>query len=279
MIWRSLCLAVCVTLAAGDAVAQRIRVEGPEGVPLIIEPIGDAATIESVTAQLSEALANYDNSNISVRQGLVRPGDEIATIVVGYEDTARLTADVTRSGALGGRVVVLPAGTPVYAHAFVNADMIFVHGETPQRRMWCGVHNSEGYCLLQRRGEWEVAPVRGGSPYAFETLGAFVPASAPGLNRDDVTVLNELPLRTQVYRLASMRGASARIARTMRVGDDEHAVEDLRAGRFRLGSLMIELSPGAERGTATVRATPLDPADYQSDLRAWARQLVAAPRN
>lgn len=272
MMWLKIALA-CAALAFADgAHAQVFRVLGPEGVQLTVQPAPDA-TLESLTAQLSDALVNFDNSGIEVREGMVREGEIIATRVVPYTEVARLTNDVTRAGAISGRVLLLPAATPLYAHRFVNSDALIANGRTRAQRLWCGAHEGRGYCLIQRRNGWESAQIHSGSPYTPATLGPFVPASAPVIVNDP-TALTELPVRTEVYRLKSMGGARAVVARYVRANGDEAEVGDVRPRRMRLGSLMVQIEPGPEAASATVSAAPLDPAAYRSELRSSARDIL-----
>ncbi len=276
MFWRYICLAVCLALFAGNAHAQRVvRMAGPEGVPLSVRFSGDTPTLDSVTAQLSEALANFDNSGITIQEGAVGRGDVIATRASPYAGAVRVSNDVSRSGALGGRVVVLPAGTALYAHEFVNADVLIVSDTTRVRRLWCGVTGTQGYCIMQRRGSWEGAEIRSQSPYAPTELGPFVPVSAPDL-ADDPSAVAEFPERLEIYRFTGMRGSRAVIARSVRIGEETIEVGDMQTRRMRLGSLMVRIEGAGD--SATVSAAALDPADYQGELRSLARAMISYSR-
>lgn len=273
MIWRIVCLAACLVVLVANAHAQQgFRVFGPEGVPLTVRP-GPDETVESVTAQLSRALAIFDNTGIDVREGVVREGEIFATRALPYENAARLANDVTRAGALSGRVLLLPAGTPLYMHEFISGDAVLFNGSARVRGMWCGAHEGRGYCLIERRNGWESAQIHSGSLYAPSALGPFVPADAPQLTSES-SVWRELPERVEVYRLKTMRGSRATIARFVRAGADEVEVEGVQPRRLRLGSIMVRLAAGPEPASAIVRAEPLDPADHQTELRALARGIL-----
>jgi hypothetical protein len=222
---------------------------------------------------LSEALANYDNGGISIREGLVRRGDEFATRAISYDDVRRLGNDVSRSGALGGRVLLLKAGAPLYSHENINADALLLNGRARVRRLWCGANGSSGYCLVRRQSGWEAAEVRAYSPYAPMSLGAFVPVTDAQLETDQ-TASAELPTRTEVYRLAGADRARAAIARSIRIGDDTFDIDEIEAKQMRLGSLIVQIEPGPESDSATIGFVALDPADYQSDLRRRARDIL-----
>jgi hypothetical protein len=275
MFLRCFVLAACLALTVGNAHAQRFHVSGPEGVPLMVGPLGPSPTESSVAQLLRDALINFDNSNITVRQGVVRRGEEIATRAMPYEDARRLRNDVTRGGALGGRVLLLRAGTPLYFQAFTNPDRLFLAGSATRRGLWCGpgADGQSGYCLLAHRNSWEVAQIRSDSPYAPIGIGPLLPASAAELARDP-TALTELPQRTEVYRFAGMRGSRATIARSIRIGEDTVEVEDVRLERMRLGSLMVRMAPGPEPDTTTVSYEALDPASYESDILLLARSIL-----
>lgn len=275
MFWRCLCLAACLALTVGNAHAQRgHRVSGPEGVLLTIGPVGPSPTLESVTAQLSEALARYDNSGINIREGLVRNGEEFATRAVPYRAARRLANDVSRSGALGGRVVLLQAGAALYVHELVNPHTLHFNGQTRVNRVWCGANGAAGYCLFQRRAGWVAAQIRSDSPYRPDSLGPFLPVSAPEFQADP-SALAELPVRTEVFRSAGMSRSSATVARSLRIGDVTTEIDEIRTQRMRLGSLMVQFEPGPEPDTATISFAALDPADYQDELRNRARDILS----
>jgi hypothetical protein len=277
MFWRYFLLSACMALGTASAEAQSIRVYGgPHGIELPIGALDRSDSVESLTAELSQSLANYDNSGIDVREGVVRPGEIFATRIVPYEATRRLRNEVTRSGALGGRVVLLPAGTPLYLHELINSDVMFLHGQARARVLWCGVNGSQTHCLMERGGEWEAAEIRADAPYAPGTFGAFVPVSTPQLAADP-TALGELPARADVFRLERMRGSRAVLARAIRIGDDVIEIDTIQVARLqpmRLGSIMIAFEPGPEAGSATVSANALDPADHQDALRNLAHGLM-----
>jgi hypothetical protein len=279
MFWRCFVLAACVALTAGPAHAQqrvmRYTVAGPEGVPLTVGPISPTATEGEVAQMLRDALTNFDNSTITVRQGVVRQGEEFATRDMPYERVRRLANDVTRGGALGGRTLLLLAGTPLYFQPFTNTDRMFLEGSAMRRGLWCGagVNGRDGYCLLAHRNNWEVAELRSDSPYMPIEIGPLVPASDAELTTDP-NVLAELPRRTEVYRFGGMRGSRATIDRAMRIGADTIDVEDVQLERMRLGSLMVSVEAGPDPQTATVSYEALDPADFESDILMLARSIL-----
>lgn len=275
MFWRCFCMIACLAFISDGASAQQraMRVRGPEGVMLTIGPIGPAATEEGIVAQLSEALANFDNTSINVREGLVRQGEELAGRLLPYEAVARLANDVNRMG--GARV--LSAGAPIYRHDFANGDALLFNGSTPVRRLWCGAAAAGGYCLMRRGDDWEAAPIHSYAPYAPMTYGRFVPVNAPEIRSDD-TALTELPVRREVYRLTRMHGATATIARALHIGDDAIEVDELHVSELQLGSLRIEIEPGPEANTAMVRSAALNPDDYGQELRSIARSVLEARR-
>jgi hypothetical protein len=279
MVWRCFVLAACVALTAGTAHAQqrvlRYTVVGPEGVPLTVGPLTSSATEGEVAQLLRDALTNFDNSNITVREGLVRQGEEFATRAMPYERVRRLVNDVTRGGALGGRTLLLSAGTPLYFQPFANPDRMFLEGSAMQRGLWCGAGASgqDGYCLLAHRNDWEVAELRSDSPYAPIEIGPFVPASDAELTNDS-TALAELPDRTELYRFGGMRGSRATIDRAIRIGAGTIDVEDVQLERMRLGSLMVRIEAGSELGTATVSYEALNPADFESEILMLARSIL-----
>lgn len=279
MFWRCFLMAVAfLALVAGDAYAQRTMrytVSGPEGVPLTVGPISASATEGDVAQMLRDALTNFDNSNITVRQGMVRQGEEFATRAMPYERVRRLANDVTRGGALGGRTLLLLAGTPLYFQAFTNTDRMFLEGSAMRRGLWCGAgaNGRGGYCLLAHRNDWEVAELRSDSPYMPTEIGPLLPASDAELTNDP-TALAELPARTELYRFGGMRGSRATIDRAMRIGADTVDVEDVQLERMRLGSLMVRVEAGPDSDTATVSYEALDPADFESDMLMLARSIL-----
>lgn len=275
MFWRCFWLVACLALASGSAQAQSgFRVRGPEGIMLTMGPLGPSPSMESVTAQLIEALANFDNSGVSIRDGLVRRGEEFATRAVPYEDATRLRNEVSRSGVFGGRTVLLQAGAPLYSHALSNDAVLVMHGRSRNQPLWCGANGSSGYCLRLHRDDWEAAEIRSDSPYAPMRLGPFVPVNDAEIDADP-TALAELPARTEIYRLAGIDGATATISRSVRIGDYTMGAGDIRVRRMHLGSLVAQFEPGAERGSAIVRVAPMDPSDYQTELQDLARGLLS----
>lgn len=279
MAWRSLVLALCAALAAGNVHAQqrvmRYTVAGPEGVPLTVGPLTSSTTEGEVAQLLRDALTNFDNSNITVREGVVRSGEEFATRAMPYERARRLASDVTRRGALGGHTLLLLAGTPLYFQPFTNTDRMFLEGSAMRRGLWCGagLNRQNGYCLLAHRNNWEVAELRSDSPYLPTEIGPFVPASDAVLTNDP-TALAELPNRTELYRFGGMRGSRATIDRAMRIGADTVDVEDVQLEQMRLGSLMVRIEAGTEPDTAIVSYEALDPADHESDILMLARSIL-----
>lgn len=276
MFRRSFCLAVALALAAASAQAQQVRyrVPGPEGVMLTVGPLGDAPTEASVVALLNEALANFDNSAITVRSGLVRVGEEFASRALPYEAVARLNNDVIRPGAT---VPLLPAGTPVHRYQFVSGDMLYFNERTIARRMWCGSNGTAGYCVMQRGDAWEAAEVRSYSPYAPMSYGIFVPVNAPEVS-DDASAISDLPERRETFRLQRIRGERATIGRTLYIGSQSIEVSDITVEHMLLGSIKIEFERGPERDSATISSAPLNPADYESELYWSARNVLATRR-
>jgi hypothetical protein len=277
MLRRSVCVIACWALAAAGAHAQQERytLPGPEGLPLTVGPLEAEPTQDSVLAQLNEALANYDNSGVRIHDGVVRVGEEIATRAFPYERVTRLANDVSRSGALGGRVVLLPAGAQLYSHDLFNGDMISVHGHARLRRLWCGGSDAAGYCLMQINGDWNIAEIRSDSPYAPIDLGPFVPASEPQFQPEAAEAAG-LPPRVEVVSLVGVGGSRARIGRALRVGDQTIEADGLRSSRMRVGSIIVNIEPGPEPDSVTIHSAPMDPADYQTELRRLAYYLVGA---
>jgi hypothetical protein len=278
MFWRGFLLAACLALVAGTAHAQRplrYTVVGPEGVSLTVGPLTSSATEGEVAQMLRDALTNFDNSNITVHDGVIRRGEEFATRAMPYERVRRLANDVTRGGALGGRTLLLRAGTPLYFQAFSNPDRLFLEGSAMRRGLWCGAgaDGRSGYCLLAHRNSWEVTELRSDSPYAPIEIGPLLPASDAELTNDP-TALAELPQRAEVYRFGGMRGSRATIARSMRIGADTIEVEDVQLEQMRLGSLMVRLESGPQPDTAMVSHEALDPADHESDILMLARSIL-----
>jgi hypothetical protein len=182
---------------------------------------------------------------------------------------------VTRGGALGGRTLLLSAGTPLYFQPFANPDRMFLEGSAMRRGLWCGAapDGQSGYCLMAHRNDWEVAELRSDSPYAPTEIGPFLPASDAQL-MNDPNALAELPVRTELYRFGGMRGSRATIDRAMRIGAATVDVEDVQLERMRLGSLMVRIEAGSEPGTAMVSYEALDPADHESDILMLARSIL-----
>lgn len=266
---RKICVLVCAVLAlsAGDAFAQRgMRVWGPEGIAIDVGPMRAGETEASLRAQIVERLVNFDNTGVEARNGVVNPGDEIATRTVPYENVARLREDVVRSSAMGGsEMVLLRAGTPIYTTEYVNQQALQYHNSALLRWMYCGANGETGYCVLGIGNEWRAAEIRSESPYLPTGIGQFLPVNEPLLEVDP-SAIGELPKRTEVYRLVRMRGSRATISRSMRIGDgQEIEAGEVRVEKLLLGSILVELER-AENGGAMVRSAPLDPADYEDEL-------------
>ena len=60
----------------------------------------------------------------------------------------------------------------------------------------------------------------------------------------------------------------------IRIGDDTIDIDEIEAKQMRLGSLIVQIEPGPESDSATIGFVALDPADYQSDLRRRARDIL-----
>jgi hypothetical protein len=277
MLWRQFfTIFTLICAAAGNAQAQsRIRIEGPEGLYLVVGPFNAEATIDQVATALEGALANYDNTSIHVRDGVINPGEVFATRAIPYERARRLQTDVTR-GTLTGRAVIMRAGTPLYSDAFANEDLLWLNGSTRGRTLWCGANGAAGYCLLQRRGEWEGAEIRSSTPYAPQSLGPFIPVSDADIAADPTAAL-ELPERSEAYRFVGLDGARPTIIRTLRAGAASFDHETLRENRIRLGSILLRFTPGPD-GAMSVEHAPMNPADYRTELRQLARNIVAEIR-
>ena len=160
--------------------------------------------------------------------------------------------------------MLLPAGTPVFATEYVNETAVQFNGSAAVRYLYCGASGASGYCVLGIGDDWRVAEVRGVDPYVPLQLGPFVPTNEPELELDP-SAAAELPPRTEVYRLESVRGSRATVSRFMRVGDREFPVGEVRVQKLLLGSILVEWQR-AEDGGLQVRSAPLNPENYEEEL-------------
>ncbi|MES1199143.1 MAG: hypothetical protein ABUS48_04100 [Pseudomonadota bacterium] len=223
-----------------------------------------AGILAIALAQMAQA---DDAVQLEVHHGPLAQGDVIVAFPVGFQSVARLDNDVYRSGALGGQVLVLPRGTPIFVSSY--SYRVLGDGRTLQGyqiEMWCGVRgphgDAHGFCLLHRSRGWESAEIRSGSPYVPTNLAPSLPVNAPDIKADPEAA-RELPVGRESYRFGGWVADGVRVIGS--ASFEGHTVNlpehRLRAGRdgvvkFQLGdvSLRLERAPSGR-----LLVTPLGP--------------------